>query len=106
MVLLVGRLIRRDRSAARATTNMTTRAERATRETAAIFFTKRWPREVCTIQRWGEANHLSQNQGSSAISCQRSPSRTATYCRTLLTNAGSAVERNFALRPNQSMLFN
>src|SRR5450631_2613734 len=38
-VLLVGRLMRRERSVARAATNTTRSVERVRRETAAIFFT-------------------------------------------------------------------
>src|SRR5208337_155872 len=59
-LLLVGRLIRRERSAARATTNTTSSADRARRETTAIvftnFFTSGGPREVSTIRSAGRAN--------------------------------------------------
>src|SRR5260370_20248758 len=49
-LLLVGRLMRRERSAARATTNTTRSEERARKETTAIFFTSEDPREGCTIR--------------------------------------------------------
>src|ERR1700687_2476736 len=61
-------------------------------------FHRRWPRKFVPSGRGGRQTRTSP--------CQRTASRTATYCRTLLTNAGSALEWNFALRPDQSMLFN
>src|ERR1700686_3386607 len=112
--LLVGRLIRRERSAARAMTNTTSSVERARKESTAIFFTNRFTSETLGRVLPSGTGEM-QTSGGRRLSCshsskidfnQRSPSSTATYCRTLLTNAGSAVEWNFAWRPIQSMLFN
>jgi hypothetical protein len=45
-------------------------------------------------------------QENLSVSFQRMASRTAMYCRTLLTKPGSALEWNSVLRAAQSKLFN
>src|ERR1035438_1708859 len=85
--LLVGRLMRRERSAARAATNTTNSAAKASRKTAAVLFTSG---VLASFVPSGQPAR--QTVVLEPDFCQRIASRTATYCRTLPTSAGSALE--------------